>query len=137
MTRLAAPPEAAEHAALFEWIYAHEGRYPALGLAFHAANEGKRAPWRAAREGIRAGVPDVLLPVPRGDWTGLAVELKAGRGRLTPAQSDWLDRLAAEGWRTHVHRSEQPGDWTGAAVVIADYLGLPRECWPDPERMGV
>lgn len=136
MTRLPPPTEAAESAALWAWVYALEGRYPDLRLIHHVPNEGKRNPRRARAEGIRAGVPDVMVPIPRGAYCGLAVELKAGRGRVSDAQDTMLAALEGVGWRTHVHRSEQPGDWTGAAVVIADYLGLPRECWPDPERQG-
>ena len=50
-----------------------------------------------ARNGVRAGVPDVLA------WVALprqcvAVEVKTGASKLTPEQRRWLDGLAAAGW---------------------------------------
>lgn len=125
-----APPaatETAEHAALFDWLARMRPAYPALAYAIHVPNEGRRAPWKAARMGISAGVPDVLVLCPSRDGRahGLAIELKGPRGRTTPAQDAWLSRLAAAGWLTYVEVLAVPGDWTRVAVAIADHVGAP------------
>lgn len=122
--------EAAEMAALFAWARAFEIRHPALALMFHPANEGKRAPWKAIPMGLKAGVPDVMLPVARHGSIGLAIEMKAGNGRLSEAQAGWLSCLTREGWATHVHASARPGDWTRAAAIVAEYLDMPPDTIP-------
>lgn len=68
------------------WDYAHPGIYWAL---FHVPNGGKRNAKEAARfkaMGVRPGVPDLLLILPRGGYSFLAVELKAGRNKQTERQ---------------------------------------------------
>ena len=54
------------------------------------------------RQGVKRGVPDVLIFVPSGEYVGLAIELKVGRNRLTPEQADWLAGLESAGWATAV-----------------------------------
>jgi hypothetical protein len=41
------------------------------------------------KRGVKAGIPDLCLPVPRPPFVGLWIELKAGRGQLSPAQQEW------------------------------------------------
>lgn len=71
-------------------------------------NAGRRslraAAWMKA-EGLRAGVPDVHLPVPRGRYAGLWIEHKSAGGRLTDAQHEWIRRLTAHGHLVVVSRS--------------------------------
>lgn len=121
-----------ETAALWAWVYMLESRHPELQLALHVPNEGQRAPWRARQIGLRAGVPDVLLlrPSRDGHWTGLALELKWGKGKPTPDQELWLTRLGLAGWRAGVVYMTEPGDWTTAARMIVEHLGLPEEVLP-------
>jgi hypothetical protein len=53
--------------------------------------------------GVRDGVPDILLPVARAGYTGLAIELKRSiGGRVSPEQQKWLSRLEEQGWQTYV-----------------------------------
>lgn len=77
------------------------------------ANGGKRDKRTAASlkaQGLKPGVPDVLIftPPPSGIGCGMAIELKrdAGqgkqRGRLSPHQRIWLEELRALGWRAEV-----------------------------------
>lgn len=90
-----------EQAALFAWARLAEKRYPALALLFAVPNGGARSAVTGARlkaEGVRRGVPDVWLPVARGGYHGLVMEIKAGKGRTTNEQRAWLAALTAEGW---------------------------------------
>ena len=60
---------------------------------------------------MKAGVPDVIIvtPAPNAPWArGVAIELKkpkgksSAKGRLTPAQRNWLCWLEQSGWSTCV-----------------------------------
>ena len=53
--------------------------------------------------GVRAGVPDLLIWLPGG--SGFGVELKAGTGKLSPAQTFWHATVTALGHRVYVVRS--------------------------------
>ena len=61
------------------------------------------------------GFPDLILVRDRL----IAAELKTARGRVTPAQTDWLEALAAAGIETYIWR---PADWHQIHAV----LGRPR-----------
>lgn len=79
-------------------------------LFFHCPNEIKAsAQYRAklARLGVTPGVPDLLILDPAGGvigggCVGAALELKSDTGTLKPAQRDFLDRMAGNGWATAV-----------------------------------
>lgn len=102
------PTESAEQQTLFEWARRMEGRWPELALMYHIPNEGKRSRATGARmkaEGLRSGVPDICLPVPRGGNHGLYIELKRRRGaKVTKEQLDWVAGLAAQGYVAAVCR---------------------------------
>ena len=103
----AAPSEHDEQCALFAWAEANADRWPELALMFAIPNGGHRHPAVAAQlkaEGVRAGVPDVLLLCRRGGYAGMALELKRRdhSNGPTPEQRDWLARLNAAGYKTVV-----------------------------------
>lgn len=78
-------------------------QYPEV-LAAHIPNEGKRTPFERFKFkylGGKAGIPDVMVFCPSGDFVGLAIELKAGRNKPTEAQLKWLDELGKNGWSAH------------------------------------
>ena len=66
----------------------------------HIANEGKRSKAQGAalkRQGLRKGFPDLVIPVARGEYHSLYIEMKADGGKLTKEQAEWLWRLRDEG----------------------------------------
>lgn len=90
-----------EQILLFKWARAQSGKYPELELLHHIPNGGKRDAREAARfkqMGVKAGVPDIFLPVPRGGYHGLYIEMKAPRGKLSDNQRQWLERLSELGY---------------------------------------
>lgn len=99
---LPVPTEAQEQITLFEWERLKRGKYPELDLLFHVPNGGSRNKAEAGRlraEGVKAGIPDLCLPVPRGHFHGLYIELKRKRGgRIEPEQTAWLERLMKQGY---------------------------------------
>ena len=56
-------------------------------------------------EGARAGIPDLVLPVGRGGYAGLVIEMKSPVGRTSPEQREVLAWFESIGWRAVVCRS--------------------------------
>ena len=116
------PTEAAEQRALFRWAAYSKATHPELGLMFHVPNGGSRHPYEAhnlREEGVKAGVPDICLPVARGGYHALYIELKRVKGgRVSEEQRAWLNALNRAGNLAVVCRG-----WNEARDVILEYLG--------------
>ncbi len=117
----ATPTESVEQQRLFQWARLAEGAHPELRLLYHIPNEGKRSRASGARmraEGLKRGVPDLCLPVARGGWHGLYIELKRTKGgRVSGDQAEWMRRLRNEGYAAQVCHG-----WEEAARVLEAYL---------------
>lgn len=112
--------EAQEQRFLFKWANLAQQQYPELALMYHVPNGGKRDPKTAAnlkKEGVKAGVPDICLPVARNNFHGLYIELKTSKGKLSTKQKNWLNDLDREGYATKVCFG-----WLEAREVIEGYL---------------
>jgi hypothetical protein len=120
---LPVPVESVEQQCLFRWAFMEEAAHPELKWLYHVPNGGKRNKREAARlrdEGVKPGVPDLCLPVPRGDYHGLYIEMKRIRGGTTSDdQKDWLAELQRQGYYACVCRG-----WEEAAHTIIAYLEL-------------
>ena len=118
------PSEGQEQATLFQWAEARSFVYPELRLMFHVPNGGGRSKAEAGKfkmEGVKAGVPDIFLPVPRGKYHGLFIEMKRLRGgKVSKEQSEWIESLHRQGYAAEVCRG-----WQEAAELICGYLGMP------------
>jgi hypothetical protein len=113
--------ESDEQKALFAWAAINRGKHHELELLYHVPNGGSRHPAEAANlkaQGVKAGVPDICLPVPRGAFHGLFIEMKYGKNRLTADQKWWLVALSQQGYATAVCYT-----WESARTVIERYLG--------------
>lgn len=111
-----------EQALLFQWADLAALTFPELKLMYHVPNEGKRSistGSRLKRLGLKSGVPDIALPVARGGYIGLYIEMKYGRNTLTENQRIWLDMLKKAGHMTAVCYS-----FTEAKDVILGYLRM-------------
>ena len=71
------------------------------------------------REGVLAGVSDVMLPVARNGWHGLYVELKVKGGRLSESQKWWMEETTKQGYYSTVCFG-----WVEAKEIIEKYLGM-------------
>lgn len=119
--KMPVPTEAQEQMTLFSWAAMQSGKYPELNLLYHVPNGGSRHKAEAGRlraEGVKAGVHDLCLPVARGQYHGLYIELKRQRGgRTSDHQSEWLDALSAQGYKAALCYG-----WEQAAGTIIEYL---------------
>ena len=73
--------EEREQIAIFKWAEMQKG----LSLLHHIPNGGKRGKVEAARlkaAGVKAGIPDICLPIPRNGYGALYIELKAPSDKL-------------------------------------------------------
>ena len=118
--------------ALFNWARYNEVTYPELTLLYANPLGGKRPKRTAARmkaEGAKAGVPDITLPVARGDYHGLYIEMKAGKNKPTQKQWGWIDQLRRQNYAVHICYS-----WERARDVLVAYLeGDPLMQYGHPE----
>ncbi len=97
--------EDSEQIGVIEWANWNTNRFPELKLLFHIPNGGKRSATEAARfkaMGVKAGVPDLCLPVPRGGFAGLYIEMKYGKNKTTDKQNEWIQALKEQGYKVEV-----------------------------------
>ena len=69
------------------------------------------------RQGMRAGVPDLFLPVRSGSWSGLFIELKKIGGKVSDPQKDWIKFLNEQGYKAIVCYG-----WKKTVEEIINYL---------------
>ena len=69
------------------------------------------------REGVLAGVSDIMLPVSRGGYHGLYVELKVKGNTTSPSQKWWIEQVTKQGYLAKVCFG-----WVEAKKVIEGYL---------------
>jgi hypothetical protein len=132
MAKMLTPEEYAasgtEHAhqtALFMWSIIAGMNEPLLRLMFAIPNGGERNVIVATNlkaEGVKSGVPDVMLPVPRGNHAGLFIEMKKLKGagsRVAPEQAEWHKNLTAQFYRVEVCWG-----WLEARAVICNYMRI-------------
>lgn len=84
-----------EQAAFIE--YCDHLRIPVFAIP-NGYNKTPASRVKAKREGLRAGVPDLFIPVPTKKHHGLFIEMKYGRGRTSAEQQAWIDLLNVNGY---------------------------------------
>ena len=127
------PDEHTEQKNVINWAELMSNRHPELKLIFAIPNGGNRNIVTAVRlkaEGVRAGVPDLFLPVPRPSFMGgklagryqmgLWIEMKKRKGSTTSKEQHWWhEKLRDQGYRVEVCKGAEE-----AIKVISDYLGI-------------
>ncbi len=106
----------------------HEDEYPMLRFLFAIPNGGQRQRMTAIilkDEGVKRGVPDVCLPVPRGGYHGWWCEFKFNRGTPSEDQEDFIAHLRLQGYYVCVYWSADE-----AFKDLITYLELPVEAAP-------
>lgn len=100
--------EGLEQAALIKEL---ELRFPDVAaLIYHVPNGGHRHKMVAIKlkgQGVKAGVPDLVLPMARGGYFGLYLEFKAtppNDAAVSASQHAWIRRLNDQGYMAIVCR---------------------------------
>ena len=89
-------------------------------MLYHVPNGGKRDKATATalkRQGVKAGVPDLVLPVARYGYHGLYIELKAPGGSVQKSQKEFIKRLKQQGYCAVICYG-----WQDTVQLIGDYL---------------
>lgn len=126
--------EAAHQTALFCWAALNVARFPELRWFHAVANGGSRGDSKRSAmirggqlkaQGVKAGVSDTFLPVKRGIWSGLYIEMKkpgerpkrGGSGGVSDEQAAFGLFVQAQGFGFVVCYG-----WDEAAKVLEQYL---------------
>ena len=117
--------EAQHQAAVIKWTQqpAIRSQWPELALLHYIPNGGTRDPVEAKhlkQQGVKNGVPDLCLPVPRGRYHGLYIEMKKENGTTSPDQEWWGEKLRQLGYAWTVCKG-----YEAAIAVLQWYMALP------------
>src|SRR4051812_30773109 len=124
--QIASSSEASHQMALFAWANEVKLQYPDLKRMFAIANGGFRTKASGANlkaQGVKPGVSDIFLPVKRGIYLGLFIELKRPNIKIRKAdahiveQNDWLDYFKQQGYGAIMCQG-----WIEARDTIVQYL---------------
>lgn len=89
---------------------------------FHIPNGGSRNAMEAKnlkRQGVKPGVPDLMIPVAKHNHHGLFIEMKAGKNKPTEKQTEWIELLRDNGYLVKVCWSAEE-----AINLITNYIYL-------------
>lgn len=119
MAGIKVPTEHEEQKAVIKWFDLQHAEHRGRLLAI--PNGGERNVVVAAKlkaEGVRKGVPDLLLPVARNGFHGLWIELKRTKGSgLSAEQSQWIEYLTGQGYMAVICKGAD-----AARETISGYL---------------
>jgi hypothetical protein len=76
------------------------------------------------RMGVKKGVADFFLALPSGDYHGLWIELKVGKGKLSPEQISFLNRKTERGYL-----AVAVWGFDAAIEIIKNYLNQNNPKW--------
>lgn len=111
-----------QQCALFQWarVPVVQRMYPGLDLLSCSLNGVRLTAsqaWKASKSGMLSGEFDIRLPVARGGYHGLTIELKFGNGRASKNQLWYHKRMEEEGMFARFAWS-----WVEAKNLIIRYL---------------
>ena len=94
------PTEHEEQSAFFDWLFHRRADVYELAYAIpNGSNKSVAAAQKFKREGLKSGVPDVCIAMPRGRYSGAYIEFKRRHtGYVSADQRAWLDRLSNRGY---------------------------------------
>ena len=116
---MSTPTEHEEQCAVIQYFdlkyKEHRGRLFAIP---NGSYKSRAAASSFKKEGLRAGVPDLFLPVARKGYHGLFIEMKRLKGSVTSKeQKSWHEYLNGQGYLCVVCKGAQ-----SAIDIIDDYM---------------
>lgn len=100
--------ESEHQQALIRWATIAKSKYPELELLYaipNGSNTTDKNRIRLVAEGMKKGMPDLVLPVARGHYHALYLELKTKDGKLSKSQKDLHELLKETGNAVMISRS--------------------------------
>lgn len=116
--------EDTEQINVISWAQWQTNAHPELKLLHHCPNGGSRHKAEAVKlkqMGVVAGVPDLCLPVPKGKYIGLYIEMKYDKGRIEKTQKEFLKTAMKYGHFCVVCYGAEE-----AIRILQEYIGLNR-----------
>ena len=113
--------------AIFSWANTLEPRYPEIRWLHAVPNGGYRSGREAVglkRQGVKAGILDLHLPVARGGFYGMMIELKRPGGKCAkprPEQAEYIAFLTEQGYCARISN-----DFAECKNIILEYLNNER-----------
>jgi hypothetical protein len=98
-------------------------------LMYHVPNESRTAYHEDS--GVKSGVPDFCIPIARGGFHALYIEMKSPKrrnhkdGGLSEAQAKYFPKLHAAGCRVEIAYT-----WQEAEAVVVEYMGYSISKYP-------
>lgn len=120
--------ESAHQQAVMCWAAMNTATHPELRWLHHIPNGGARgddAKTRAIRggklkaEGVKEGVSDLCLPVKRGIYSGLYIEMKKPGGKPSKLQLEFGVFVTEQGFRFCII-----DNWQDAVACLTRYLDM-------------
>lgn len=120
--------ESGHQRALFCWAALNVGKYPELRWLHHIPNGGSRGDSAEARairgnamkaEGVKTGVSDICLPVKRGQYSGLYIEMKKPGEKAKKEQLEFGEFVKSQGFGFCVC-----DHWEKARDILIEFLNF-------------
>jgi hypothetical protein len=73
--------------------------------------------------GVKAGVSDICVGIPRGNFHGMFIELKFGKNKATQHQINFIQNMRSKGYHALVCVG-----FEAARAAIEEYMSLTESC---------
>lgn len=124
VTLTVVPYETEEQQKVFQWAAQAESKYPELKLLYAIPNGSYRHKKTAGilkAEGVKPGVCDIHLPVARGGYHGLYIEMKRKQGgKVSKEQFNFMKKVTEKGYFAVVCKGAEQ-----AIIVLKRYFSMP------------
>jgi hypothetical protein len=111
--------EQAELIREFERLYPQYADY-LFAIPNGGSRRNKFEGYRLKAQGVKAGVSDLFLPIPRGGFHGIWIEFKAAPpfdAAVTDSQKEWLAKMKEQGYDAHLAKGV-----AAALEIFSHYL---------------
>jgi hypothetical protein len=122
-------PESTIQIDIFNWIREQETKHPVLRTIFHTPNSFFGTNFgvitHLKKMGMRKGVYDIIVPVSKGNYAGLWIEVKKPKGKLSLEQLQYIDLINNHSdFPTLFKTTYNAGE---GIQIIKDYLKIKEE----------